>query len=1442
MKIFKNYKLFTKKGVSMYKNLLNSIVLFLMFLMIGVSQAQQGKNTDERKKQLIRDHSLFNSAQGREFFIAIPANEEVNYQTNVLEIYATAAKKTSVTLESQAMGVHITKPIEPFEITTFSTATGELSFMWEVRESEVILYKGLRLISDQPLSVYVLNAKTFSSEGFLAIPTSAWGNEYLHCSYYDHNEVRPWASGFIVIGAYDNTKIRIELRGRGKEYATTTGGRRIGDLIKETINPYEVYLVRGDAKTRGTFDMTGTRIVADKPIGLISFHERTHIPSYNIWNGRDHLSEMLPPVHAWGKKYVTIEYKRDKAQGDFFRVIAAEPNTKFTCVYYDIQTDKVLGNWGYTIPKAGDFGEYLQAHIGAGNDLKSIRGASIFTADKPILVMQYSYSADWDGATVFDPFMIIVVPREQFIPATVFQTPASKAFVDNWFNIIAVGDTTDPDGKLLQSIKLDNKPIHVLETSFLYNRIPNTDLYWAKMRVEPGAHVVKGDTKFGGYIYGFSNWDSYGWPAAMAINKLDETDTLEPQLYFTEDCGNYVIRATELRNGGANDDPRQVDQGVADVQLLTGSYNYDLYFTKQLISWPPLYDYTFELKVQNRYFQAKAILAVTDRAGNVAIDSVFYDPDNLELKPAKLVFGEVRVKTYKDIDAQIINRSSLDAKIIKINMKRSDAFKVVKGNESLPIILQPGQVHNITIRYTPQRESKNEKDLDYDTLQVETPCLEFLFPAEGRGVLPRIYVEDWDAGAIPVGKTVCKTQQTGRGLKIENRGTMNLIINGISGVLEPFSLSSPTLPVLPMTLIPNEIVYLREVCFTANNTLQYIIDVTFHSNADPEGSDSVSTWIGSGLRPGPYITDKDWERRRVKTVNDSVVVIRNASETKTPVMVTDVNLESPNPNFRIDKSKIKPPLPFNLPAEDSDEPIKEIIVHVIYEPIVEGYQTVNVIPVFQDPTIEPGSVVGKLEGFGFLPKIEVTGYEFKPPILVGNQHPDIGYVTIKSTSETADLYIQEINWSQSSLHPADFAWDLTQNPTLKNFIIPKGETVQIPVIFTAKGVLERRATVDVISDAAPGPNPNPRVTTNADVIGYGFETGITVTHIDYGSQLVCDNPIDVFRVTNLSSTTAAQIDKFEWISGDIFAFEILDNPPITLPAKGYHDFRVRYKPDRPGNFAAQLRVYSDVSDTHIVIIKGSAFTVDVNLSLPILNGMAPGMKTVAPPYKDFPIIARSGYWGYANITKFEIELKYQNTWLMWNGTPGSQIRKGDILDGTWTVTGEEVKDPITGITTLKITGQGTSPIRNDGYLVYPDLLLLLADTNRFIPYFGKVSFYDRDICVIPHTSPGEIQLATCVQDLRNVVFSKSQFFLQSVEPNPVGGEGFVLKYGVAFEGQTIIELVNSKGEIVKVLQNGIVQPGHFEQFIPTSDLSSGTYFIRMSSGIFNDFTRLIIAK
>ena len=70
-----------------------------------------------------------------------------------------------------------------------------------------------------------------------------------------------------------------------------------------------------------------------------------------------------------------------------------------------------------------------------------------------------------------------------------------------------------------------------------------------------------------------------------------------------------------------------------------------------------------------------------------------------------------------------------------------------------------------------------------------------------------------------------------------------------------------------------------------------------------------------------------------------------------------------------------------------------LVIPVTYIPQTEEYHEMTVEPVFDDDDIEPGDIVGTLEGTGILPKIETVDYEFIPAVLVDTQHPDTGYVT-----------------------------------------------------------------------------------------------------------------------------------------------------------------------------------------------------------------------------------------------------------------------------------------------------------------------------------------------------------------------------------------------------------------------------------------------------------------
>ncbi|MDZ4746527.1 MAG: IgGFc-binding protein [bacterium] len=502
-----------------------------------------------------------NAAQGKEFWIAIPPNELTPFPVDELDIYIASAYDTDVKVFDAGAQREFTRKVKAGDITTLTDSLGETNWAWEVREFEVPIKKGIRITSKYPIVVYVLNSKVTTSDGYLAIPTAAWGTDYIHCSYYDFREVRNWAGGFLVVAKENGTHLDIELRGVGELDARTAGGKKIntGVHFNVTLDEGEVYMVKGDGTTRGIFDLTGTRIRSTKPVGLISFHERTTMPNLLVaGNGRNHLSEMLPSVDTWGLRYPTIEFKREHlngiGKGDVFRVVASEPNTKWTVRYYDMSSKALMGQGGGTLAKSGDFADIIQST--APTALTS--GYSVWEADKPILVMQYSCSQSWDGDPSLDPFMIRVVPEEQFVSDALFETPTAAKFSKHFLDLIVWADTADANYiNNLKSLELNSVPVWNHPTSqvptLLFNHMPgNQNLHW--VRIELGTTgkslrlISNSKVRFGGQLYGYGAADAYGWPAASAYRTTSSIDTMPPVLVVDNVCGDYNVVANELRN------------------------------------------------------------------------------------------------------------------------------------------------------------------------------------------------------------------------------------------------------------------------------------------------------------------------------------------------------------------------------------------------------------------------------------------------------------------------------------------------------------------------------------------------------------------------------------------------------------------------------------------------------------------------------------------------------------------------------------------------------------------------------------------------------------------------------------------------------------------------------------------------------------------------------
>ena len=282
--------------------------------------------TGQRKAPTAEEMLSVNGAQGTEFWICIPPNEIPPHNVSALEVYVASAFDTKITVYDAAASQQYTRNIDAGEIRTLTDSRGETNWTWEVRDYEVAVPKAIRITADKPISVYVLNGKVFTSEGFLAIPTNVWGKEYIATTYYDYNERKPWAGGFISVSRENGTGVDITLRGEGDPTVGTERGRRLGDTWQVELQEGDVYCVKGDGSTRAYFDVSGSLIRSNKPIGLLSFHQRSTMPNSLPNASRDHLVEMTPPLQTWGKKYVTVEYNRvgtgNGGKGDLFRIYA----------------------------------------------------------------------------------------------------------------------------------------------------------------------------------------------------------------------------------------------------------------------------------------------------------------------------------------------------------------------------------------------------------------------------------------------------------------------------------------------------------------------------------------------------------------------------------------------------------------------------------------------------------------------------------------------------------------------------------------------------------------------------------------------------------------------------------------------------------------------------------------------------------------------------------------------------------------------------------------------------------------------------------------------------------------------------------------------------------------------------------------------------------------
>ena len=381
--------------------------------------------------------------------------------------------------------------------TRFQVRAGSATTVWVSGaggDSDSIQPDAIHVTADHPVSVYGLDLLTESTDGYLALPTSMLGTNYIVLSY---RNTPAWFNTNIVIGGTAFAVVAPENETRVVITPSVTTGSRIAGV------PYEIVLQQGEThrlinEEGFDADLSGTFITADKPVAVFAGNKMTTIPP--LTPSGDHLVEQLPPVNTWGRHFVTLPLAA-RTGGDTFRFLAGTDGTRVA----------INGK----IAAALDRGQFYECILAEPAEILSSR---------PILAAQYANSSQYDGA-MGDPSMMLVPPLEQFGGDYLLSTPAdiwnvyNQDYEDIYTNYLNLVVRTNGVGL----IQLDG----VAVPASAFRAGTNSGYAGAQLPVVPGAHHLSAPVPFGVCVYGWAPSESYAFMGGICSETVEAGAKME---------------------------------------------------------------------------------------------------------------------------------------------------------------------------------------------------------------------------------------------------------------------------------------------------------------------------------------------------------------------------------------------------------------------------------------------------------------------------------------------------------------------------------------------------------------------------------------------------------------------------------------------------------------------------------------------------------------------------------------------------------------------------------------------------------------------------------------------------------------------------------------------------------------------------------------------------
>jgi len=416
---------------------------------------------------------------GKDFWITFPENYVQEADTPLhLTLCIAGAPQTKGIIEIP--GLNVPGYPRAFTIPPAGALRLELPRAAELSGPDAIERKGVHILTTERVAVYGTTRMDYTTDSFLALPTPCLGTEYLVSAFRNVFDGIPLLNGsqFAIVAVANGTEVTVTPRAKVGPHPAF-----LPYVIK--LNRGETYQLRQEAGQPA--DITGTRILSNKPIGVFGSHRCANIQSVNQFFC-DTIVEELLPVASWGSTFFVVPLATRKS--DTMRVLSSDNDNLVTVV-------TLSGSQSFNLQR-GEHRDFV------------LEQPTRINCRAPSFVTQFANSSDADHVANADPFMTLIQPANTWLSQYRFCTPSTSEFADNYLHLIG------PSASILEIATINGTPVSAWNPDEITKGALPTGFAFVRLSLQPGtSYILVGQTGLGMIAYGFSEFDSYGYPGGM---------------------------------------------------------------------------------------------------------------------------------------------------------------------------------------------------------------------------------------------------------------------------------------------------------------------------------------------------------------------------------------------------------------------------------------------------------------------------------------------------------------------------------------------------------------------------------------------------------------------------------------------------------------------------------------------------------------------------------------------------------------------------------------------------------------------------------------------------------------------------------------------------------------------------------------------------------------